>query len=619
MPRISHVLRANCRTVFPTMVIFVDTETDLIPIAEGAVKQKLKFGFAQYRDYSGHSRPDELLFYNKDSFWDWVESHCRDSQKLTILAHNQDFDFRVLEGFSSLAGRGFLLTNIINDQGKFIAEYKKEKEPPPLGEGKRRRIGRKAAYYITILDTLNWFKSSLAQLGKTLGLEKLAMPVDTALSDSWILYCKRDVEILRRAFESYVEFLRSQNMGNFAHTLAKQAMNAYRHAFMRHEVWIHTNPKAVELERNSYYGGRTDCYFIGEIKNQLFYKLDINSQYPFVMRNNRFPSTLMGFRYVIDREYFNSLPSNVTFIALCDVETKTPCIPHRFKNRLCFPVGSFQSALCEPEYRLAEREGAVLKIRSIAYYKSEPLFQEWVDRMYELRNRFKREGNDQYQYFVKLLMNSLYGKFGQRTETWEPIGVIDPSENWVREIVDYDTNKTQTIKALGGTLWEKSGWKEGFDTFVAVASFVTAYARAYLWFLMSQAGLENSYYSDTDSLIVNEQGYERLKPYCDKTRLGFLKLESMDDQLTIHNLKDYSFAGDIVLKGVPKKAAQVGDNSYQCETWEHLAGALRKGHYEEVQVLQTVKHLTRIYEKGTVQPDGRTAPFNLTNGEIHSL
>ena len=136
---------------------------------------------------------------------------------------------------------------------------------------------------------------------------------------------------------------------------------------------------------------------------------------------------------------------------------------------------------------------------------------------------------------------------------------------------------------------------------------------------MRQAGLENSYYSDTDSLIVNEEGYERLKPYCDKSRLGFLKLESLDDQLTIHNLKDYSFAGDIVLKGVPKKASQVGDNSYQCETWEHLAGALRKGHYEEVQVLQTVKHLSRIYEKGAVQPDGRTAPFNLKNGEIHSL
>ena len=619
MPRISHVLRANCRSVFPTMVIFVDTETDLIPIAENAVKQKLKFGYAEYRDYSGHSKPDSLLFYDIDSFWSWVECHCRDSQRLILLAHNQDFDFRVLEGFSSLASRGFKLTNIINDQGKFIAEYKKEKEPPPLEEGKRRRTVRTPAYYITILDTLNWFKSSLAQLGKTLGVEKLLMPVDPALSDSWVEYCKRDVEILRLAFESYVQFLRSQNMGNFAHTLAKQAMNAYRHAFMRHEVWIHTNPKAIELERNSYYGGRTDCYFIGCRKNDVFYKLDINSQYPYVMRENRFPSSLMGFRHIVDQEYFSSLPSNVTFIALCDVETKVPCIPHRFKNRLCFPVGSFQSALCEPEYRLAQREGASLKIRSIAYYKSEPLFREWVDSMYALRNRFKREGNEQYQYFVKLLMNSLYGKFGQRTETWEAIGSIDPSENWVREIVDYDTNQTQTIKALGGTLWEKTGWKEGFDTFVAVASFVTSYARAYLWFLMRKAGLENCFYSDTDSLIVNCEGYENLKPYCDKSRLGFLKLESLDFKLTIHNLKDYSFAGENVLKGVPRKAVPLDENSYQCETWEHLAGALRKGHYEEVQVLQTVKKLSRVYEKGAVQPDGRTAPFDLRNGELYSL
>ncbi len=395
MPRIQHVIRENKRSAVPSQVIYYDTETHLDKSQEGITVQSLWFGIARYVDYSGHGREDECYFTTCDEFWNFVESKCRNSQKIVLLAHNQDFDFRVLRGFTCLANRGWELTGLIHEQGKFIADYKKEESELNDEIERRSRKKRNAVYYLTVLDTLNWFKSSLAELGKTLKIDKLTMPTDGELNDNWITYCRRDVLILRNAFECFVKFLQDNDMGNFAPTLAKQASNAYRHRFMKHPIWIHTNERAIALERDAYYGGRTDCYYIGREAKGVYYKLDINSQYPFVMRENRYPSQLMGYRAVVDREYFENPPKNTTFIALCDIETNVRCVPHRYNNRLCFPVGKFTSALCEPEYRIAERAGATLSVRRIAYYHTEPLFTEWVDAVYAMRRRFKAEGNKQ--------------------------------------------------------------------------------------------------------------------------------------------------------------------------------------------------------------------------------
>ena len=50
-----------------------------------------------------------------------------------------------------------------------------------------------------------------------------------------------------------------------------------------------------------------------------------------------------------------------------------------------------------------------------------------------------------------------------------------------------------------------------FDSFVAIASLVTAYARMYLVDLILKVGRENLYYVDTDSLIINKESLIKLE------------------------------------------------------------------------------------------------------------
>ena len=617
--RLTHVMRKNYRSVYPAMVIYCDTETHQIPVDEGVIRQELFFGIAQYRDYSNHHKPDEIIFREAGEFWDWVESKCVNHKRLYLLFHNTDFDFRVLKGFTELAKRGFVLKSIIADGGKWISDHAKEIKKDAVLEDGVGRNGRNPRYSLMILDTLNWFKSSLAALGETLGLSKLEFPGESVDWEEWVTYCRRDVEVLRLAFERYCAFLSDNDMGNFGVTLAKQSLNAYRHKFMTAEIQVHDTWKAINLERSAYFGGRTECFFIGHQSNEPLYKVDINSQYPYVMRNFAYPTQLIGVRALVPYEWWTHNREHATFIADCDVETAVPCVPHRFDDHLCFPTGSFHSALCEPEYTLALRMGAQLKIRKIAFYEKAVIFREWVDAMYGMRKRFKAEGNDQYQFFTKILMNSLYGKFGQRVEEWLAIETCDPEENWYRVFIDAETGKVHTCKALGGQILEKQGWKEGWDTFVAIAAFVTSYARAYLWRLIHRAGIGNVYYCDTDSLILNGQGYARLIYRVDPTELGYLKLEETSSQIHIYNLKDYEFAGDVKIKGVSKKAVKVGEQTFICEQWEHLTGAIHNGRAEEVRVNKVEKVLQRVYKKGLIQENGRVKPFELSNGVLQSV
>jgi len=100
--RFSHYITANKRQTFPRYCIFVDTETWQRYNTDSSIRQELFFGIAQFRDYESVGVEDEIIFYKAIDFWLWVSSKCNDRKKLHIFAHNQDFDFRVLGGFSNL-------------------------------------------------------------------------------------------------------------------------------------------------------------------------------------------------------------------------------------------------------------------------------------------------------------------------------------------------------------------------------------------------------------------------------------------------------------------------------------------------------------------------------------
>ena len=330
-----HVIRVPSRMTFIKNAIFYDTETKQIPIEEKTIEQQFWFGYAQFCRYAKNQQLDDILFYDIDSFWDWVISKTQIKETVWLIAHNQDFDLRVTKGLSQLLQRGFFVHKAIFETGRFMVIFKDYK---PSKDGEESNRPPQGCRTIQAHCTLNWFKASLKKLGEIVGVEKLQMPEYTDDQSEWEWYCKQDVETLKAIVESYQNCIRDNGLGTIAPTIAKQALNAFTFRFMQHPIEVHTDDRATKLERDSYRGGRTEAFFIGRKNSDIYYKVDINSMYPFVMRDCLYPIKFCGIRKMPNKRLLNRFKTTGLVIAKCDVSTKIPCVPLTIDERLCFPT-----------------------------------------------------------------------------------------------------------------------------------------------------------------------------------------------------------------------------------------------------------------------------------------
>jgi hypothetical protein len=214
---------------------------------------------------------------------------------------------------------------------------------------------------------------------------------------------------------------------------------------------------------------------------------------------------------------------------------------------------------------------------------------------------------------VKTLLNSLYGKFGQKSEVWEAIEEVEVIDDSINFIVNADTGKRQSVRHMGKLSEVKLGSEESFDSFPAISACVTANARDYLWGLMLKVGLENIWYCDTDSLFVNQVGFERLQDEINPNEIGKLKVEKTTTHLEIRAPKSYTFGEEKRLKGVKKDAVRVADNVYEQWQFQGLNGAQRKRTLDHQLLIKQRKVMSNAVKKGDLQGDGKILPKILGN------
>jgi len=298
-------------------------------------------------------------------------------------------------------------------------------------------------------------------------------------------------------------------------------------------------------------------------------------------------------------------------VAKVELETTEPVYAIR-GQRTYFPVGKYAATLCTPELLYAQKKGQLRKVIHAVLYAKADLFSSFVDTFYAMRLRFKKEGTDEYVEMCKKILNSLYGKFGQKAEEWTKIADCPDEPDRYEMLIYADRPGCHTIRYLMGQCFELTRFDESYDSFPAIAAHVTAYGRLWLWRLMSIAGNGNYYYCDTDSLIVNAEGLKRLKSEMDDTELGKLKTVETMQSMSIFGLKDYETETKIVTKGIRRNAERLQDGVYRQDKWPSIQGMLRKGKTDVYTVEKTLKHLARTYEKGIVNKDGTISPFVLT-------
>lgn len=592
-------LKRNHSSRYPSRFIFFDTETYRTPISDNEFQHTFRLGHAIFwrrASNENHELIEHHAITNVSAFFDWVVSKALSKDRLLLLAHNVQFDAQVLTLFDQLAARGFRLRKFITDYGKQIWLF------------------RNADRTILVLDTLNWFKSSLKDLGKSVGKAKLDMPTFESDDVLWREYCRNDVEILLTAMRQYLDFLEANDLGTFGLTLPAQAFNAYRHRFMTQPLVVYKDEDLAALARRAYFGGRCEAFRIGEFKHESFYQLDVNSLYPFVMRGNQYPVALVCLTdkgAYLRKAMFGDIGKCIADVV---VDTKLPVVPYRTTNNLIFPIGRFETTLAGPELKLCQELGLIKEIKQIAVFDTADIFSEYVDFFYHNRLQAKARGDKASDYLHKLFLNSLYGKFGQKQQRMRIVAEEPDKANEFWYEYETESRKLKKFVRLNGMVIEYSDFIESHYAIPHIAAFVTSYARVYLLKLIMQAGWENVYYVDTDSLIVNAAGYARLLGHIDESRLGCLKLDVQSERLAIYGAKAYELGDKFKMRGIRADAERVdASDARRYRTYEFfsLMRNLARGVTNAVIERHFVKQAFSEYRKGIVKEDGFVEPHRL--------
>lgn len=594
--RRAHVLAKTASATPPGHVVFFDTETRETRLANGDRKLTLRLGYAMYC----RSVPGERLrvqrsctFQDPLELWQFVDSCCGKNEKLYLVAHNLVFDLLVGQAFFSLYNLGWSLDSFYTKGATNLFRWH---------NGKRRLAG---------VDNMNLFPGKLAEWGHVLGLPKLPVVFEMVSQAELLTYCIRDVEIMRRCWLAWLGFLDENQCGAFRETLGSTAFSAWRHAYMHQRVHIHDEPLALSLEREAYRGGRCECLYQGRRTDGPFYYVDVNSMYGHVLERYNYPAGLSGSAESSNLELLVRRLHKYAVIARVEIETDEPWFPLLVNGHTTYPVGRFWSTLTTPELVLCAKRGWLRQVSAMSWYRPRPLFAGYIRHFGQLRLRYHEQGNTGYERICKLLINSLYGKFGQQGFDQRIIGQTGLDEFWTRAVYDIERDEHYRMVALAGHVYAEHKTGEGYNSFPAIAAHVTAYARLELHTLKQCVPPGHVFYMDTDSLIVDQVGLDALAERMHPTQLGMLKIEHTSDELVVHAPKDYEMAGRIKTKGIRTGAVQTAPGVYRQDQWLGLAGLLRRGVLDGAIITTIEKRQQRVIYSGWVSPSGWVQPFVL--------
>lgn len=350
------------------------------------------------------------------------------------------------------------------------------------------------------------------------------------LREELISYMKQDIRLLggvMQKAQSIYYFEYKVDIVNKL-TISSLALTIFRTSFYDPKTFpIHIpNQNEDTFIRRAYYGGHTDTYIP---KGENLYYYDVNSLYPFIMKSFPMPGGKPVWLRKLEGQDIDSLYGYFEAHIVCPPTIKRPFLPYRdvSSQTVLYPTGEFVGVYFSEELKYARDLGyRVTLLSGYSFQKMNSPFESFVATTYDKRLSAKRTGNDAMVYVYKLLMNSLYGRFG-----------INPKST-VTEVCDYE-RYNHLMKSCSNFIhadmlseryyivsyWSNpkevpdSDWSPPRISAIQLAAAVTACARIHMYPYISRP---DSYYTDTDSVVL---GSPLPEDEVSSTELGKFKYE----------------------------------------------------------------------------------------------
>jgi hypothetical protein len=356
---------------------------------------------------------------------------------------------------------------------------------------------------------------------------------------------------LLSAMRRIMEIIATENLGGPKQTAASQAFHSWRHTHMSANVYVHTNNRALELERRSQYGGRCEAFRRGLFRGNL-YHLDYRGLYPHLAATCCAPCCLA-------RTGTGALPRVVGghrgytgVIARLRVASVCPTIPTRTNRGVTYRSGEHVTVLCGPELDYHLQHETVKEIYEWAEYRLQPCLATAACHWYRLRCAAESRPDRLVSTWLKACAVGLIGRFAQVGGEWmeEPLRSFSfPYGEYYRR---GDNGVVERIRCID---WNEYRYEpQGYtpETCPAITSWITSLGRVRLWTALRHVWPDHVYYCDTDSLMVDEDGFWILNDngLIREREWGFLTIRETATDAQIWGPKHYRFGKRIVRGGV---------------------------------------------------------------------
>lgn len=489
-PPKTHYLPGNHKVWTPPTVIYLDTETHVIPNSNPEIlalslwcarridRREVRVSEGEAIGRSGTSPVDlggfiDLATQGRTTVW--------------LYCHNLSFDLATTRLPLVLVSMGWAIT-----------------EASVQGSSPWMRLVR-GKTHLTIVDSWSWLPHPLADLAEALNMVKPALPKDPGNLAALRKRCWADVDILGAAMGSLMDWWEANELGNWTISGPSCGWNAMRHIKPLVRPTINPDPIGLAADRTAIHGGRRGAWLVGTRTQGPFVELDFKNAYPTIAAELHLPSRRMAPFQSLPLTDWRLTSPNWGVIANVLIQTEAPRYPVRFPGGTFLPSGTFRADLAGPEILDALKLGHLLGVGPGYLHQLQPHLLMWARWVLDVANDASGATPATVRLAAKAWSRSVIGKWASRGYTkvhWGP----SPNAGWGYEQgFDNATQSRGAVIDLAGQRYWSHADGDAEQAYPAVLAWIESETRVRLSRVIEAIGVGAILQCDTDGLIANER------------------------------------------------------------------------------------------------------------------